>query len=564
MLRSGAMASDTDIREDAPHEEERPQKRGSRRRRRPGPMPVRRIGRNLLVFASIDTLVALLLPWISTDRGSINAFALGSEVLSMPEARWIGVVIWASVLAAAASIAVAVVDRRRCLGTVPAAMALVIGACQVGASAYLFETLIVFRQVGAVAFGLGGLVFFGSGALLARARWTPEKSLGASLFARPQHLPWMTIALCALSVLAYLALGFRDDYETDIMRRYGIIGGSLTWYAPLTCIFLHTGWFHLIANVAVLAAVGSAIERKAGRGVFAAVYFAGGIAGALLSAFIDPRIHMPLVGSSGAVAGVLGLCLALAPQQRVTIWFHAIVSVVRLEMQGAWVFSAWIALQAVGSFYLAMGEPDGIAYWGHLGGVAIGLGAGLIMRALQPGKAHLTREHADENAPPERAGGARTAHRRFGTSPLASVPIALTAVALVLSVLSAILSFTSGSLIGEMAAFASDWNTGRLDAVAEHFVPAQRQRNAVVLARIMNEMDPRSSEGSTRVRIALVNSLQDADDECRASFRATVGEDPYRARGGGLIRVVFRQEGGRWWVVAIRFTEVIPSGSPSV
>jgi len=249
---------------------------------------------------------------------------------------------------------------------------------------------------------------------------------------------------------------------------------------------------------------------------------------------------VPLVGSSSAVAGVVGLCLAYAPRQHVTIWVYAFVTIARFTVRAAWIFSAWVALQAIGSFYLALGESDGIAYWGHLGGVVLGIAVGLALRRRR-------REERQEAERPRHAEQpARIRHAR--DTSLSAIPVALTAVALVISLVSAALTFTSGSLQGELASFARAWNTGDLARIEQHFDPSIRERRASDLREIMATVDPDAEPGTTSMRIALRGASR-SGGECRAVYRiAANGDDPYRSDSPRTMIVDFVETQRAWFV----------------
>ena len=78
-------------------------------------------------------------------------------------------------------------------------------------------------------------------------------------------------------------------------------------------MFLHGGWFHLLGNMLYLWIFGNNVEDVLGRGRYLLFYLCCGIAAALAQAFVSPASHIPMVGASGAIAGVLGAYLLLHP-----------------------------------------------------------------------------------------------------------------------------------------------------------------------------------------------------------------------------------------------------------
>ena len=81
----------------------------------------------------------------------------------------------------------------------------------------------------------------------------------------------------------------------------------------LTSMFLHGGWFHLLGNMLYLWIFGNNVEDVLGRGRYLLLYLCCGVAAALAQAFASPASHIPMVGASGAIAGVLGAYLLLHP-----------------------------------------------------------------------------------------------------------------------------------------------------------------------------------------------------------------------------------------------------------
>ncbi|MHC4505687.1 MAG: rhomboid family intramembrane serine protease, partial [Planctomycetota bacterium] len=256
-------------------------KEGRRRRprRRARGTALRAVGRKMALFAAANAVISLFLPWMVSESRGVNAFALGSEPLWLMafDAMWVARAVWV-VLGSSVLVAVLVlVDRVRSLGTFPGFASLAAGGGMMFLAVMVFESVLPLRQLGVIACGVAGLVMVGSGALLFRAKWRPLPAGAESALARPRELPWVTVVLVALNVLAFVTLAYRSDYERRIVRELGLIAGSMRAHAFVTCMFLHADAFHLFANMAVLVAVGGAIERRSGRATFALVYLVSGL-----------------------------------------------------------------------------------------------------------------------------------------------------------------------------------------------------------------------------------------------------------------------------------------------
>ena len=143
---------------------------------------------------------------------------------------------------------------------------------------------------------------------------------------------------------------------------------------PLTSMFLHGGWAHLLGNCLYLWVFGNNVEDSMGRGRFLAFYLICGLAAAAAHVVVEPSSPVPTVGASGAISGVLGGYLLLYPRVRVRTYFPPIF----LFRVPAWfVLVFWFAGQALtGLASLNPLRPDvsgGVAVWAHIGGFVAGV-----------------------------------------------------------------------------------------------------------------------------------------------------------------------------------------------
>lgn len=154
------------------------------------------------------------------------------------------------------------------------------------------------------------------------------------------------------------------------------------WLSALTSMFLHSGWLHLFGNMVYLFVFGHATEDRLGRLRFLLFYLICGYAAAYGFAVTYPDTTVPLIGASGAIAGVLGSHLALFPRSKTIALVSGIIPF-RLP--------AWVVL---GQFFilqwLSLGaEGDNVAYVAHIYGFVVGVGYGLLTR-----RARATRRSA--------------------------------------------------------------------------------------------------------------------------------------------------------------------------
>jgi membrane associated rhomboid family serine protease len=151
----------------------------------------------------------------------------------------------------------------------------------------------------------------------------------------------------------------------------------------VTSMFVHGGWMHILGNMLFLWIFGNNIEDALGHFRFVLFYFLCGIAAALAQALANPGSTTPMVGASGAIAGVLGAYLALFPRARVwsllTFFFF-----IPIRLPAWLVLGSWFLLQWAYSAGLATSSAGGVAYMAHVVGFIAGLLIGLLTRG-RPG-----------------------------------------------------------------------------------------------------------------------------------------------------------------------------------
>ena len=142
-------------------------------------------------------------------------------------------------------------------------------------------------------------------------------------------------------------------------------------------MFLHAGWMHLGGNMLFLWIFGDNLEEEMGHLGFLIFYLACGAAAGLAQALPDPGALTPMVGASGAIAGVMGGYLLLFPKARVDVLFIFIIFF-RIFAIPAWiVLGIWLALQ-IFSGVATPTDAGGVAYWAHVGGFVAGLVRGVV------------------------------------------------------------------------------------------------------------------------------------------------------------------------------------------
>ena len=130
-------------------------------------------------------------------------------------------------------------------------------------------------------------------------------------------------------------------------------------------MFMHGGWMHLLGNMVFLWIFGDNIEDSMGHKKFLAFYLICGVFAAFLQAIINPDSTVPMIGASGAIAGILGAYLILHPKANVDVLFWIIIFITVIKVPAFIVLSVWIVSQFFGS-------SGGVAYFAHIGGFVAG------------------------------------------------------------------------------------------------------------------------------------------------------------------------------------------------
>lgn len=200
----------------------------------------------------------------------------------------------------------------------------------------------------------------------------------------------ITLALIALNALVFVAeLGLTGRMQEALVLAGGAIPYEITHLVDLppvralvpppltifTAMFLHGGFLHVLGNMWFLWLFGDNVEDRIGRVRYVAFYLLTGIVAALAQSLMMPGSRIPMIGASGAVAGVLGGYVVLFPRARVRTLVMIPLLWPVLELP-AYVF---LGLWFVGQFFI--GQGSGIAWMAHVGGFLGGLG---LVRLVAP------------------------------------------------------------------------------------------------------------------------------------------------------------------------------------
>jgi membrane associated rhomboid family serine protease len=203
------------------------------------------------------------------------------------------------------------------------------------------------------------------------------------------HTPWVTWSIIAVCIGIFLKVQVLPvEVQSWVMLHYGMVPIRYSnpqmaaafglepdgYLSALSGLFLHDGWLHIIINVCFLWIFADNIEDRMGPLRFSAFYLACGLASMAMQWYFVPDYTMPVVGASGAIAGVLAAYFFLYPYARVVIWVPILflpifVNVPAIAFLGAWVI--WQLYEATTIIVFHNTEVT-VAWWAHLGGFIAG------------------------------------------------------------------------------------------------------------------------------------------------------------------------------------------------
>jgi membrane associated rhomboid family serine protease len=151
---------------------------------------------------------------------------------------------------------------------------------------------------------------------------------------------------------------------------------GITGYAVIfTSMFIHGSIWHLAGNMMYLLVFGAAVEERMGSARYAYFYLLAGAAAAMASVWMTPTSHVPIIGASGAIAGVLGAHLIFFPRARILTIFPMFIFVRAIEIPALIYLVIWFGAQLwSGLAAESQGAVvNGIAWWSHVGGFLFGI-----------------------------------------------------------------------------------------------------------------------------------------------------------------------------------------------
>lgn len=192
-------------------------------------------------------------------------------------------------------------------------------------------------------------------------------------------VPYVTYALIAINVVIHLFVMATLQTDRDLFEfyvRFAMIPAKLSNGEGVpglfTSVFLHGDVLHLAGNMLFLWIFGDNLEEELGHVGFLLFYLVAGAGASVAQWTYEPWSPIPVIGASGAIAGVMGAYLLMYPRARVDVFIFLIVFI-RIIPMPAWIMlGLWFVLQLVNGIGADPLE-GGVAYWAHAGGFVIGM-----------------------------------------------------------------------------------------------------------------------------------------------------------------------------------------------
>lgn len=204
--------------------------------------------------------------------------------------------------------------------------------------------------------------------------------------------PVVTVGLMAANILVFLyQLSLGREQMQELVFRLGLIPVEVTGrevVTPglpvavtfLTSMFLHGDILHLAGNMLYLWVFGNNVEDETGHAPFLLFYLGCGVAAAALQVAMLPSSDIPMIGASGAIAGVLGAYLVLFPHARVLTLVPIFIFLRLMYLPAMVLLGIWFVFQLLLSLATGSMRGGGVAFFAHIGGFVAGMAVILLFR----------------------------------------------------------------------------------------------------------------------------------------------------------------------------------------
>ncbi|MCG8400059.1 MAG: rhomboid family intramembrane serine protease [Firmicutes bacterium] len=215
--------------------------------------------------------------------------------------------------------------------------------------------------------------------------------------AKSRTFPFVNVTIIVLNLGIYFYEMMLEPYQLNqVFYTYGLVpadvlnalsaGEALTPLLAnfITATFIHGGWFHVLSNMLFLWVFGDNVEDRLGRTKYLLFYLLAGVAGGVAHIMLNPASTVPVVGASGAVAGVLGAYIIAFPRSRILALVPLFIIFFFTEIPAVIFIALWFVLQLFNGVASLGGSATPVAWWAHIGGFVVGA---LLIKIMAPRRA---------------------------------------------------------------------------------------------------------------------------------------------------------------------------------
>jgi membrane associated rhomboid family serine protease len=183
------------------------------------------------------------------------------------------------------------------------------------------------------------------------------------------------------SEMVRLSSELQQARDRSIVWKYAFHPFHPTFRSYITASFLHGGWLHIIFNMWFLWLAGTVLEDAWGRIVYPIFYLVCGALGFAIHGIVFPGSLVPVLGASGAIAGLMGAFLARFPKTRIRLAWFVFIKPIKFYVPAYIILPLWLLIEVLwGALFAAAHAEGGVAHWAHIGGFAFGALGALILK----------------------------------------------------------------------------------------------------------------------------------------------------------------------------------------
>ena len=187
--------------------------------------------------------------------------------------------------------------------------------------------------------------------------------------------PYVTYAIIGLNILVFLGQFYVYD-NASMIATFAFIPYEFKLFTIFTSMIMHVGIMHIIGNMWFLYIFGDNVESILGHARYLYFYLFCGAGAAVAQFLIEPYSTTPMVGASGAIAGVLGAYMIKFPKARVHVLAVIFIFITTIVVPAQFVLGLWFLMQLSGGLgSLGFDTTGGIAWFAHIGGFIVGISA---------------------------------------------------------------------------------------------------------------------------------------------------------------------------------------------